>query len=73
MLAGMEKTEGRSQQVSAPVPFRTIKVDAAKATRKKPADTEVESYTIITCEPNDLRRSIRNRMPVILERENYQK
>ena len=38
---------------------------------KKPDDVEVESYTIITCEPNDLMRSIHNRMPVILKTENY--
>ncbi len=36
-------------------------------TWKKPDDTEIESYTIITCEPNELMRSIRNRMPVILK------
>jgi len=35
------------------------------------ADTEVESYTIITCDPNDLMRPIHNRMPVILRREVY--
>jgi putative SOS response-associated peptidase YedK len=34
-------------------------------------DAEIESYTIITCEPNDLMRSIHNRMPVILKPENY--
>lgn len=38
---------------------------------KKPDDAEVESYTIITCEPNDLMRPIHNRMPVIVKRENY--
>ena len=34
-------------------------------------EKEVESYTIITCEPNDLMRPIHNRMPVILKPENY--
>ena len=38
---------------------------------KKPDDAEVESYTIITCEPNDLMRPIHIRMPVILRPENY--
>jgi putative SOS response-associated peptidase YedK len=36
----------------------------AKAGRKK-----VESFTIITTEPNELVRPIHNRMPVILRRE----
>ena len=40
-------------------------------TWKKPDDGEVESYTIITCEPNDLMRSIHNRMLAILKAENY--
>lgn len=38
---------------------------------KRPDETEVESYTIITCEPNDLMRPIHNRMPVIVKPENY--
>src|ERR1039457_5863060 len=32
---------------------------------------ENQTYAIITCEPNDLMRSIHNRMPVILKPENY--
>lgn len=40
-------------------------------TWKKPDDSRIESYTIITCEPNDLMRPIHNRMPVILKREDY--
>jgi putative SOS response-associated peptidase YedK len=35
----------------------------------KPDDGKVESFTIITTEPNDLIQPIHNRMPVILLRE----
>jgi putative SOS response-associated peptidase YedK len=38
---------------------------------KRPDRTEVESYTLITCEPNDLMRPIHNRMPVIVKPEYY--
>jgi putative SOS response-associated peptidase YedK len=43
-------------------------------TWKKPddaKDAEVESYIIITCEPNDLMRPIHHRMPVILKPDHY--
>jgi len=32
---------------------------------------EIESCTIITCEPNEMMNPIHNRMPVILDREDY--
>jgi putative SOS response-associated peptidase YedK len=38
---------------------------------KKPDETEIESHTIVTCEPNNLMQPIHNRMPVILKSENY--
>jgi len=40
-------------------------------TWKSPDQKEIESYTIITCEPNELMGRIHNRMPVILRPENY--
>jgi putative SOS response-associated peptidase YedK len=40
---------------------------------QKPDGGEVESYTIITCEPNDLMRPIHNRMPVIVKPEHYER
>jgi putative SOS response-associated peptidase YedK len=36
---------------------------------RKPDGKRVESFTIITTEPNELVRPIHNRMPVILRRE----
>src|SRR5262245_56327650 len=36
---------------------------------RKPDGKRLESFTIITTEPNELLRSIHNRMPVILHRE----
>jgi SOS response associated peptidase (SRAP) len=36
---------------------------------RKPDGTPVESFTIITTEPNELVRPIHNRMPVILQPE----
>ena len=36
---------------------------------RKPDGKKVESFTIITTEPNDLIQPIHNRMPVILRRE----
>jgi putative SOS response-associated peptidase YedK len=38
-------------------------------TWKKPDRTLLESFTIITTEPNELMRTIHRRMPVILHRE----
>ena len=38
-------------------------------TWRKPDGKRVESFTIITTEPNELVRPIHNRMPVILQRE----
>ena len=37
---------------------------------RKPDGKRVESFTIITTEPNELLRPIHNRMPVILDRDN---
>jgi len=37
---------------------------------RKPDGKKVESFTIITTEPNELVRPIHNRMPVILQPEN---
>jgi len=36
---------------------------------RKPDGKRVESFTIITTEPNELVRPVHNRMPVILSRE----
>lgn len=43
--------------------------------RWKPADDAepVDTFTILTTEPNELMRSIHNRMPVILKPEDYQR
>lgn len=38
-------------------------------TWKKPDSGELQSFTIVTTEPNELMRPIHNRMPVILRRE----
>lgn len=38
-------------------------------TWKKPDGSLLESFTIITTEPNDLMRTIHGRMPVILDRD----
>ena len=38
-------------------------------TWKKPDGSVLESFTIITTEPNEMMRSIHRRMPVILKRE----
>ena len=36
-----------------------------------PDDSLIESCTLLTCNPNDLLRSVHNRMPVILDPEDY--
>jgi len=38
---------------------------------RKPDDTELHSFVIITTEPNELAREIHDRMPVILAAEHY--
>lgn len=40
---------------------------------KSPDGTEIQSFTIVTTEPNDLARTIHNRMPVILHRLDEQR
>ena len=37
-----------------------------------PDDVEIESYTILTTNPNELMRSLHNRMPVILGPDDYE-
>jgi putative SOS response-associated peptidase YedK len=39
---------------------------------RKPDDTELQTFTIITTEPNDLVRSVHVRMPAILPRSAYE-
>jgi SOS response associated peptidase (SRAP) len=43
--------------------------EVALATWKKPDGSLLESFTIITTEPNKLMRTIHRRMPVILHRD----
>jgi putative SOS response-associated peptidase YedK len=38
---------------------------------RKPDDTELHSFVIITTEPNELAREVHDRMPVILAAEHY--
>jgi putative SOS response-associated peptidase YedK len=40
---------------------------------KSPDGTLLSTYTIITCEPNDVLADVHNRMPVILARENEER
>jgi putative SOS response-associated peptidase YedK len=42
-------------------------------TWKSPEGTLLATYTIITCEPNNLLSDVHNRMPVILTRENEER
>jgi putative SOS response-associated peptidase YedK len=51
--------------------FSTLRIEFLSIPRlKKTAhNTDIHSYTILTCPPNDLIASVHNRMPVILSRE----